>query len=240
MRKESSGICWVTGNVVDEKLKVARNSAWGIENAMKLSMKINKRKQARYVLLHGVRKVLLQLPLMEKLNICQNTAALKNKKNLKIVFESLLEDQRPLSSQLTCLFRGYSVSTERLYWHRGSLAGPQQDGNKSSSTPKYVSMHNPRAQTCPKGQVLLFWWNILWCIRWLTGPVTDIDTYWNLPEMPCLRNGTTTCGAGASWQWSTALLSVVCRAKATIFVKIKWKGVCLAIGQNPLTIPLWN
>lgn len=199
---------------------------------------------------------------------------LEEQKNLKIIFESLLKDQRPLSSQLTCLFRGYrvkivlphweagstlpfgvrglawigspcwrspvGVSTERLYWHRGSLAGPQQDGNKSSSTPKYVSMHNPHAQTCPKGQVLLFWWNILRCIRWLTGPVTDIDTYWNLPQMPFFRNGTTACGAGTSWQWSTAQLSVVCRAKATIFVKIKLKGVCLAIGQNPLTIPPWN
>lgn len=46
---------------------------------MILSMKINKRKQTRYVLLHGVTKMLLKLPLMEKLNTCQNTAALKNK-----------------------------------------------------------------------------------------------------------------------------------------------------------------
>ena len=35
--------------------------------------------------------------------------SLEEQKNLKIVFESLLEDQRPVSSQLTCLFRGYCV-----------------------------------------------------------------------------------------------------------------------------------
>jgi len=35
--------------------------------------------------------------------------SLEEQKHLKIVFESLLEDQRPVSSQLVCLFRGYHV-----------------------------------------------------------------------------------------------------------------------------------
>lgn len=35
--------------------------------------------------------------------------SLEEQKNLKIVFESLLEDQRPVNSQLTCLFRGYHM-----------------------------------------------------------------------------------------------------------------------------------
>lgn len=116
----------------------------------------------------------------------------------------------------SCQWNPVCVSMEQLYWLRNSLAGrtgPQQDANKSSNTLELMSVHSPFSQTCPQGWVLLFLWAIAQCNRWLTGVVTDLDTYWNLPEVPCFRNGITPCGAGASWQRCTALLSIVFGSK---------------------------
>lgn len=99
----------------------------------------------------------------------------------------------------SCQWSPVCVSMEQAYWCRNSLAdgtGPQQDANKSSNTLKLMSVHSPLSQTCPQGRVLLFLWDIERCIRWLT----DLDTYWSLPEVPCFRNVITTSDAGASWQ----------------------------------------
>lgn len=91
--------------------------------------------------------------------------SLEEQKKFKIVFESLLEDQRPVSSQLTCLFRGYHIEIvlcllrgrqHSIVWHKGV-------GTDQLSLPMKPYLHKHGADLLVEGQLCWPGWTTAGC-----------------------------------------------------------------------------